>query len=331
MVAASQRLMRMGFGFAQAQALHVVAELRIAELLHDGSRTVEALAEATGSNLDALYRVLRFLAGEGVFHEERPGRFAQTELSDALRADAPASPCNFIRMINREAYAAWAQLMHTVKTGETAFTHVHGSPRFEWLASHPEEAALFQLAMVSLNQEGGHDEAAQAYDFSSCRKVVDVGGGHGRLLSAIVTRNPHLTGVLLDLASGIEAARMGMGGPLPRSELVVGDFFKSVPAADTYLLKKVIHDWDDESAVRIFTNCREAMAPGGRVLLLEKMVPSGNEPDPIKLMDVNMLAVTGGMERSREQYERLLAKASLRLARVLPAGGRLEILEAVTA
>ena len=233
-------------------------------------------------------------------------------------------------MINREAYTAWGQLLHTVRTGETAFDYVFGAPRFEWLASHHEQAALFQQAMVSLSQ-GGNAEIARAYDFSACGLVVDVGGGHGQLLSAIVTANPHLSGVLLDLSAGIEAARRGVGGPLPRCELVVGDFFASVPAADTYVIKKVVHDWSDEQAVRILANCRRSMHVAGRVLVVETIVPPGNEADPIKLMDLNMLAVTGGMERTREQYERLFAIADLRLADVLPTGAAMSILEGVAA
>lgn len=325
----SQELLRRGMGFAVAQALHVAAELGIADLLQDGPRTAEDLAQATGADAQALYRVLRFLAGEGVFREEPVGHFAQTGLSAALRADAPDSPRDFIRMINREAYAAWGQLLHSVRTGGTAFEHVFGAQRFEWLARHPEQAALFQRAMIALSQ-GANAEAAEAYDFSGCKRVVDVGGGHGQLLSAIVTRSPHLSGVLYDLPAGIEAAKTGVGGPLPRCDLIAGDFFQSVPqGADVYIMKKVIHDWDDDRAAQILANCRRAMAPGGKVLVAETIVPPGNDPHPTKLMDLNMLAVTGGMERTEEQYARLFAQAGLRLARVIPTRAPLSILEAI--
>ena len=173
-------------------------------------------------------------------------------------------------------------------------------------------------------------EAAEAYDFAGCKRVVDVGGGHGQLLSAIVARNPHLSGVLYDLPAGIDAARAGVGGPLPRCDLMAGDFFTSVPeGCDAYIMKKVIHDWDDGRAAMILDNCRRAMAPGGKVLVVETIVPAGNDPDPIKVMDVNMLAVTGGLERTRDQYERLFARAGLRLARVIATRGPLSILEAV--
>src|SRR4051812_4811620 len=194
----SQDLLRMGFGFAFAQAIYVAAEVGIADLLRDGSRSIEDLAQTTRTDAEALYRVLRFLASEGVFREESPRRFVQTDLSDALRADASDSPRDFIRMVNQEPYAAWGHLLHSVRTGRTAFEHVFGAPRFEWLASHPEQASLFQRAMIALGQ-GNNLEAAKAYDFTGCKRVVDIGGGHGQLLSAIVTRNPHLSGVLYDL------------------------------------------------------------------------------------------------------------------------------------
>jgi len=327
----SQDLLRMGFGFAAAQALYVAAELGIADLLPDGARSIDYLAQSTRTDAEALYRVLRFLASEGVFREESPRHFGQTDLSSALRADAPGSPRDFILMLGQEPYTAWGQLLHSVRTGRTAFEHVFGLSRFEWLAKHSEQAALFQRAMVALSQ-GGNVAAAEAYDFTECKRLVDVGGGHGQLLSAIVTRNPHLSGVLYDLSAGIAAARKGVGGPLPRCELVVGDFFERVPeGCDAYIIKKVIHDWDDERAVKILENCRRAMAPGGKVLVAETIVPTGNDPHPIKVMDLNMLVVTGGLERTQEQYDRLFFRAGLRFARVVTTKSPLSILEAVGA
>lgn len=325
----AQQLVRMGFGFASAQALNVAAELGIADLLHEGPRSVDELAKDTKTDPEALYRVLRFHAGENVFREASPRFFAQTEHSDALRAEAPGSPRDFIRMINAESYTAWGQLLHSVHTGQTAFEHVFGAARFEWLAQHPEQAALFQRAMVSYVPKV-NDEIAEAYDFGGYQRIVDVGGGHGQLLSAILTRNPHLSGVLYDLGAGIESARAGAGGPLPRSELIVGDFFASVPeGADLYILKHVIHDWDDERASVILRNCRRSMAPGGRVLIAETIVPPGNEAHPIKLLDLHMLAVTGGLERTQQQFEHLLDHSELRLDRVIPTRAPLSILEAV--
>ena len=330
MVTPSQHVLRMGFGFVQSQCLRVVAELGIADLLAEGERTADELSVATRTNTDALYRVMRLLASEGVFREVSQRRFSQTELSATLRSDVPNSTRNFVRMINSEPFQAFAQLLHSVRTGEPAFDQVFGVPRFEWLSTHVEQAALFQQAMIAFSQ-GSNEAVADAYDFGSSRCVVDVGGGHGQLLSAILTRNPHLSGILFDLPSGIAAARTGAGGPLPRTELIAGDFFQKLPAADTYILKKVIHDWSDDRAALILRNCRNAMPANGKILLAESLYPVGNDPDPIKVVDVNMLAVPGGLERTRDQFANLLLLAGLRLERVVETKAPISILEACIA
>ena len=324
-------LLRIGFGFAAAQSLSVAAELGIADLLAAGPQTVEALAAATGTEPSALRRLMRLLAAEGIFAEEASGTFGQTPLSDALRADASGSPRDFLRMIGREPFLAWGRLFDAVRTGRPSFELVFGEPRFDWLAQNPEAAALFQAAMVAL---GGDvvEPVATGYEFGELGVVVDVGGGHGRLLSAILARHPSVEGILFDLPAGVAAAEDGLGGPLPRCKLVAGDFFELVPeGADAYLMKKVLHDWSDDDAVRILVNCRRAMAPGGRVLVAETLVPSGNAPDPIKVMDVNMLVVTGGRERTADEFAGLFARAGLAAGRVVPTGSRICILEAFAA
>jgi len=321
-------LLRIGFGFAAAQSLSVAAELGIADLLAAGPQTVDALATATGTEPGALRRVLRLLAAEGVFSEEASGAFAQTPLSDGLRVDAAGSPRDFLRMIGREPFLAWGRLLDAVRTGRPSFELVFGAPRFDWLAQNPEAAALFQAAMVALSDDVVAPIAA-AYAFGDLGVVVDVGGGHGSLLSAILARYPTVQGILFDLPDGVAAAAAGLGGPLPRCKLVAGDFFESAPqGADVYLMKKVLHDWSDDDAVRILANCRRAMAPGGRVLVAETVVPPGNAPDPIKVMDVNMLVVTGGRERTAAEFAALFARAGLTAGRVVPAGPRISLLEA---
>jgi O-methyltransferase domain len=322
----SQQIMRLGFGFAVSQALRVIIELGIPDLLAIEAQSVDELATATQSDADALYRVMRLLASEGVFREVRPRHFEGTDLSAALRSDRPG-PRDFVHMINSEAYLAFEQLLHSVRTGEPAFDKVFRRPRFEWLSEHPEQAALFQRAMVALSQ-GSNEAVAEAYDFGPFTRIVDVGGGHGQLLSAILARNPHLSGVLFDLPSGVAAAQQGAGGDLPRTELVAGDFFESVPNGDVYVIKKVIHDWEDERAVVILRNCRKAMQPNGKVLVAETLVPPGDEPNQIKAIDVVMLAVTGGLERTEAQYTRLFATAGLQLERVIQTRGPIAILEA---
>lgn len=321
----SQQIMRLGFGFAVSQALRVVIELGVPDLLAASEQSVDELAAVTRSDPDALYRVMRLLASEGVFREVVPRHFALTEVGAVLRSDRPG-PRDFVCMINSEAYLAFEQLLYSVRTGKPAFDKVFGSPRFDWLSEHPEQAALFQRAMVALSQ-GSNEAIAEAYDFRPFTRVVDIGGGHGLLLSAILARNPHLSGVLFDLPSGVAAARQGVGGDLPRTEFVAGDFFESVPVGDIYVIKKVVHDWDDARAAVILRNCRKAMLPNGRVLVAETLVPLGDEPNQIKGIDVVMLAVTGGLERTEAQYASLYAAAGLRLERVIQTQGPISILE----
>ena len=324
-------LLRIGLGFAAAQSLSVAAELGLADLLAAGPQTVEALASATGTEPSALRRLMRLLAAEGIFAEEASGTFAQTPLSDALRADASGSPRDFLRMIGREPFLAWGRLLDAVRTGRPSFELVFGAPRFDWLAQNPEAAALFQAAMVAL---GGDviEPIATAYEFGDLGVVVDVGGGHGRLLSAILARHPGVEGILFDLPDGIAAAEAGLGGPLPRCKLVAGDFFESVPeGADAYLMKKVLarlvrrrrrpHPRQlppRDGAGRPRPGCRD-------------LVPPGNAPDPIKVMDVNMLVVTGGRERTADEFAALFARAGLAAGRVVPTGSRISIIEAFPA
>jgi hypothetical protein len=311
-----------------SQALRVVADLEIADKLAAGRSNVDELATLTGSNAAALYRVMRLLAAEGVFRETSDRRFELTEVGAALRSDRRTSPREFLRMMNREPYLAFAQLHDSVRTGLPAFDKVFGKPRFDWLADHPDDAALFQRAMIALSQ-GANEAVADAYDFARFSTVVDVGGGHGQLLSAILARNPHLSGMLFDRPAGVAAAKAGAGGDLPRTEFAAGNFFESVPiGADVYLLKKVIHDWNDQQAVLILSKCREAMAPHGKVLVAETIIPPGDQPDTIKLIDANMLAVTGGAERTEAEYAALFVAAGLRLERVILTARPISILEA---
>ena len=327
MDSASERVMRLGFGFAVSQAIRVVAELKISDLISTGDRAIDDLAAATGSNAGALYRVMRLLSGEGVFREVSAGRFALTEIGRVLRSDEPTGPRNFLRMINSEAYLAFGRLADSVRTGEPVFEAVFGKSRFDWLADHPAEAALFQQAMVSLGA-GANEAVAEAYDFGSHSQVVDVGGGHGQLLSAILARHPNLNGTLFDREAGLASATSTPGDAVARTRSIAGNFFDSVPAgADVYILKKVIHDWNDERAARILENCRRAIRPDGKVLVAETLVPPGDKPDGIKFIDVTMLAITGGRERTEAEYGELLARARLRLDRVLPTKAAISVLE----
>lgn len=328
MLNSSQQLIRLGLGFMISQALNVAADLNVADRLAAGERSVDDLAAETGCHADALYRIMRVLAAEGIFRETVARRFELTELGSALRSDEPSSPRDLIRMMNREPYLAFTQLGYSVHTGLPAFDKVFGKRRFDWLADHADEAALFQNAMIALSQ-GANEAVAEAYDFGPFAQVVDVGGGHGQLLSEILMRHPHLSGVLFDLPAGIQVARARGGNFPPHTEFAAGSFFDSVPTgADIYILKKVIHDWNDERAVRILRNCRDAMKPQGRVLVAETIIPPGNSPDTIKLIDANMLVVTGGIERTEAEYAALFAAAGLHLERVISTRRPISVLEA---
>jgi hypothetical protein len=328
MAGAAQQIIRLGLGFIVSQALRAVADLEIADRLAGGAKSVDALSAETGAHTDALYRILRILAAEGVFRESSPRQFELTELGGALRSDATSSARDFIRMINREPYVAFSKLDHSLTTGRPAFDEVFGKPRFDWLAEHPAEAALFQRAMMAMSQ-GDNEAVAEAFDFRPFTRVVDVGGGHGQLLSAILDRNQHLSGVLFDRPSGVESAKSQSGSASSRIEFVSGDFFKAVPSgADVYILKRVIHDWGNAQATQILAKCREAMAPGGRVLIAESIVRTGDGPDPMKFLDAIMLVVTGGTERTEKEYAGLFADAGLRLDRVLATSRPISVLEA---
>lgn len=322
---ATQHLLRLGFGFAISQSLRVAAELEIADRLAKGPRAADDLARQCGVQAGPLTRMLRVLCAEGVFEEEPAGVFGLTAVGEKLRKGE--GPREFLCMLNAEPYRAFAELGHAVRTGRPSFDEVFGLPRFEWLAQNPAAASLFQSAMVASGR-GLNEAVAAAFDFSSHHTVADIGGGHGHLLSAILSRNPHLRGLLFDLPAGIAAAEKGMGGPLPRTSFVAGDFFEGVPpGADVYVLKKVIHDWDDERAVAILASVRRVLPPQGRVLIAETLVPSGNGFAAIKLVDLNMLAVTGGVERGVEDYAALFRRCGLSLVRVIETAGPIQILE----
>lgn len=315
-----------------AQALWVVAELGVADHVHDEATPVETLAQMTGANADALYRVLRFLASIGIFREQEERRFGHTQMSDVLRHDHPSRSRAAVRMIgNPPFWSALGEFMHSVKTGETGFIKAHGQGVFPFLAEHPDDAAVFNDAMIGIH--GSEPPAvAAAYDFAKLQTVVDVGGGTGNLIIHILRRHPHLKGVIFDLPHVAEAARdrLAAEGLAERCKVESGSFFERVPSgADAYILSHIIHDWDEASCIKILRNCRDAMKPSGRVLLVEMVIPGPNEPHPGKALDLIMLAIPGGRERTPEEYRQLLNKARFRLERIVPTESPVSVVEAV--
>ena len=316
-------------GFITARSIYAVAKLGIADLLGDGARTADDLAAATGADPRTLYRMLRALAGEGVFHEDSRARFSLTPIGRSLRTDVPDSLAAYIVMCHEYQFPAWLEVLHSVETGEVAFVKAFGKTWIEHLVEHDAKGEnIFQAAMTSAERIQ-NPALAETYDFSSARVVADIGGGNGSLLSTLLTRHDHLSGILFDLEHAIEAARAGAGGPLPRCETVAGDFFESVPpGADHYVLKRVLHDWDDERAIAILRNCRKAMADGGKVLIIETMIGAANQSTWGKLQDLSMLIGAGGMERTEEEFAVALEHAELRLDDVLQTPSDLNILVA---
>ncbi|MGH3755020.1 MAG: methyltransferase [Pseudonocardiaceae bacterium] len=320
-------------GTAVSQAISVFARLGVADALAAGPRDADEIAELVGAHGPALYRLLRALGEVGVVAELEDRRFALTTLGEVLRSDVPGSLRGWSTMVGMPFHRyPWTDLYETVQTGESAFARVHKTNIFDYLAEYPEDAAVFDAAMTSLSTS---DAASiiKAYDFTRFSTIVDVGGGRGGLLAAILAANPHLRGVLFDrpavvAGAGEEISGAGVAG---RCEVVSGDFFDSVPGGgDAYLLSRVIHDWDDDHAREILGTCRAAMADTACVLLAESVLPEGAAPSMGKLMDVEMLVMTsGGHQRTEAEFRVLLARAGLRLTRIVPSTGLTSLVEAV--
>ena len=326
-------MLNLTIGHFVSQLIHVAAKLRLADLLKDGPRTAEQLAAAADVQASALYRVLRALASVGVFAETKGRRFKLTPLAATLQTGVPGSMHGFALFINEKyMWDAWEQLIHGVKTDEVPFLKAHGVPVFEYLEKHTQDLQVFGEAMTSLS--GTENPAiAAAYKFSGLRTLVDVGGGHGSLLATILKANPKLQGVLFDMPSTIAGAKkdrhVTAKGIAARCTLESGDFFESVPkGGDAYIMKYILHDWDDERSVKILANCRAAMNEKGRVLVVDNVIPPGNDPDWGKLLDIQMLVI-GGRERTKKEFGAMFAEAGLKLTRVVPTKCPLSIVEGV--
>jgi hypothetical protein len=327
-------MMGMITGYWVSQAVGVVASLGVADRLADGPRSCDDLARDVGANPQALYRVLRMLASIGVFREAAPRSFALTALGETLRSDVPGSVRNFaITETAPGHWLPWGRMEESVRTGEPMAQAALGMGLFDWYARHPGEAGYFNAAMGNLSALAA-GELLRVADFSSVRKVMDVGGAHGVLLSAILGANPAAQGILFDMPHVIETAGAAIAarGLSGRCELRSGDFFQAVPeGADLHVLKHIVHDWDDERATLLLRNCRRALAPGGRLLLVEMVIPGDNQPGPAQAMDLNMMVITGGRERTEDEYRQLLAGAGFRLAQVIPTHSPFSVLEAMPA
>ena len=328
-ISTHQQLDQMISGYWISQAIYAAAKFGIADLLKDGPKTVVELADATSSNADALYRLLRALASVGIFAEGESRRFSLTPLAEPLRSDIAGSKRALALMSGDEQFRAWAEIDYSVRTGKIAFDKVFGKPIFDYLGEHPDKARIFDGAMVGVHGRES-DAILNAYDFSGIGVVADIGGGNGSQMTEILKKHNRMKGILFDLPHVIGRAkeRIQAAGLLDRCQLVSGSFFEAVPeGADAHILRHIIHDWDDEKCLTILRNCHRAMLPASKLLVIESVIPPGNEPFHGKFLDLHMLLIPGGKERTENEYRALFKRAGFELARIVPTGTEISIVE----
>lgn len=324
-------LFLMATSYWLSQAIYVAAKLGLADLLKDGPKLCSELAVATGANPSALFRLMRALSSAGVFVHLPCDRFALSSAGENLQSHVPGSLRSIVITIGEIHYQAWGDLLQSVRTGSPAFTKVFGTDLFEYLQRNAEAADAFNGGMTDLSSLLAY-AVLMAYDFSGISSLVDIGGGQGKLLRRIVELNPGTKGIVFDLEPAIEAARQDLGSDAcgGRCAAVAGDFFASVPGgADAYILCGVIHDWDDDHSFRILRNCHTAMSRNGRLLLVEMVVPEMGADCFSKLLDLNMLVMTGGRERTRAEFVTLLETAGFKLAKIVPTIAPQCVIEAI--
>jgi hypothetical protein len=322
--------MQIAVGSFPSQAAYVAAKLGIADLIKQGTDNVAEMAEKTNTHERSLYRLLRALAGVGVFAETETKVFGLTAPAEFLLSDHPGSLRDFVIFMGEKwHWAVYGELLYSVQTGRVAWEKVHGVEVFPYLLQNPEEYEIFNRAMTSLSLNA-LPAIVEAYDFTGVKTLVDIAGGHGMLLSGFLKANPQLQGVLFDLPQVIDGAPalLQKAGVADRVKLESGDFFKAVTTgADAYMMKFIIHDWDDERAAKIMQNIHRDSAPEARLLLVEMVVPAGNEPHFSKIQDLEMMVSPGGLERTEAEYGELLSQAGWDLKRVIPTKSPLSIVE----
>ena len=316
-----------------SRALYAAAALDVAEALAGGAKTSEQLAVLIGAHAPSLYRVLRVLAAYGVFHDDGDGRFSNTALSELLRPGVPGSLRDLVLLFGDEtSWRSWEGILHAVRTGEAPFEKIYGRKFFEYLQDHPDTAAMFDRAMASASSTT-NSAVVESYDFSTMKSLVDVAGGTGSALCGILQATPGLRGILFDLPHVEQRARQYIRdqGLTDRCEFVAGSFFEAVPSgASGYFMKHILHDWGDADCLCILRACRKAMPADARLLICERIVPTGNDPSPAKLIDLHMLMTNhGGKERTEQEYRDLLVAAGLRVQRIVATGTPWSLIEAV--
>lgn len=324
---------RMITGYWSTQMVYVAAKLGLADLLEQGPRSAEDLATATKTHAPSLFRLLRGLASMGIFAENGKREFELTPLARCLLTNEPGSQRALAIMSGEEHYRAWGELMYSVETGKIAFDKLYGMPCFEFLSKNVEQAKTFDAAMVGVH---GRESSAMtdAYDFSVFGTLADVGGGNGSLLTTVLKKHTSLRGILYDLPGVTERAKanLAQAGLTDRCQVIGGSFFESIPSgADAYLMRHIIHDWDDEKSTTILRNTHKVMKDNGRLLLIEGVISEDNSPSFGKLLDLTMLTIPGGKERTAEEFRILLKASGFELTRIIPTSAEVSVIEAVKA
>jgi len=323
-------VMQMITGHWVSQLVGSLSRLGIPDALAEQPLTSAAIAKKCGSHPDATYRILRAATGLGFFKEIRPDTFQLTPLGDVLRSNTPGSLRDFsIAETDHGHWMAWGCLINAVMTGEHAAPKALGKEIFEWYEEHPQEAAVFSGAMTNLAAMVA-GEVADVCDFSKAKRIVDVGGSHGTLLAAVLKKHVGASGSVIDLPQVADRARRALeaNGLAARAEAIGGDFFIDVPEGDVYLLKQILHDWNNEQCRTILANCARRLAAGGRIYIVEMIIPDDNSPSFASLMDLNMMVMLPGRERSLKEYQVLLDASGLKFDRVLATHSPFQIIEA---
>jgi hypothetical protein len=323
-------LMRLINGFQVSQALHVAASLAVADHLKDGPKSADVLARTCGAHPGSLYRVLRALAAVGVFHESEEREFSLTPIGACLTSDAVETRRNWAQYIaGPGSWHAWGNLLHCVKSGEAAYPVTHGTDAWSYRRQHPEEQAVFDRAMTG-NSLSHARAVIEAYDFKPFSRIVDIGGGQGLLLREILLACPASRGVLFDQPQVVGSATLRTTPGLEnRVETVAGSFFDTMPAGgDAYVMKVILHDWDDDKAIEILRACSRAMSPAATLVVIERVIAPPNQIPEAKFSDLNMLVTHGALERTREEFADLFAKGGFRLDRVIPTRSPLSVITA---
>jgi ubiquinone/menaquinone biosynthesis C-methylase UbiE len=323
-----QQLVQMITSYWTAMSIHVAAKLNLAEHVKDGPKTADELAKATKTHPPSLYRLLRALASVEIFAEDEQQRFRLTPMAECL-LDVHGSQRAVALMMGDEHYRSWGDLLYSIQTGKPAFDHLYGKPVFDWLSEHPEQAKIFDAAMTGFH--GPETQAMiDAYDYAGVKTLVDIGGGNGTVLAAVLKKYSAMQGILYDLPGVIERAKKNLADAnlTARCQTIPGSFFEAAPpGGDSYQMRHIIHDWTDEQCQTILGHIRKVIPKMGRLLVIEMVVKPGNVAQPAKWLDLNMLVLPGGRERTEAEYRAMYAKAGFQLERIVPTPTEVSVLE----